>query len=224
MYGILEPLSGLLTAGEVVLQGRPEDRASERAKVVALLRSAFAQYQLDLAGPRLPFDEPTALVAARWCLSACWFVVSREEPEEVVEATLHWLPQFRNAAEHLAADLTLRYVPQIMQRARLAGRDNAVVRAIGELAGRVPLLGVRLDGPPGPAGVPTSLGGHDGLHLLYAERFAANPRLEWLPAMGPLRLMCERVLARQRRELPRPIEQIQFDPDNNTDSTPRDTR
>jgi hypothetical protein len=204
--GLLEPLSGLLMQGEVELSAMPVEEPGERAEVLALLREAYWHYQLDLAGPRLPFAGATALAAASWCLAACWFVVSRQEPDEFVERTLDWQPQLRDAADHLAADLTLRYLPRVLQRARLLGREDGLVRAIARLAGRVPLSGVLLDVPPGQAEIPTTLGDHAGLHLLYAERFAANPRAEWLPAGGPLRQMCAVVLARQQRALPMPVE------------------
>jgi hypothetical protein len=156
--GLLEPLSGLLMQGEVELSAMPVEEPGERAEVLALLREAYWHYQLDLAGPRLPFAGATALAAASWCLAACWFVVSRQEPDEFVERTLDWQPQLRDAADHLAADLTLRYLPRVLQRARLLGREDGLVRAIARLAGRVPLAGVLLDVPPGRAEIPTTLG------------------------------------------------------------------
>jgi hypothetical protein len=71
-----------------------------------------------VAGPAVPFDPDTALAAAELTCWACWFLLDRNQPETEVEERVRMAGVPRSPAEHLSADLVLRYLPQVYRRAR----------------------------------------------------------------------------------------------------------
>ena len=95
-------------------------------------------------------------------------------------------PSKANASTHLSVDLTFRFLPQVLRRARGIDPGDALVTMIADVLRAWPLSGVLadLDEPPVE---PKSLGfsGHSGLMLLYAERLATHDRSTWRPADGP---------------------------------------
>ena len=113
----------------------------------------------------------TALAAAEWTRRACWFLVSRGEPPGVVDRALGAPPAPRSAAEHLAADLTFRYLPAVHRRARAIDPGDVLALRLVEVLRRWPLSGSASDVEEGPTS-PVDFGGHEGLMLLYAERLA----------------------------------------------------
>src|SRR5690349_10844201 len=107
-------LDRLFTTGEARLAGRPEP--DDRRDVEEVLRRAFAEYRLDVAGPPIEFDPASAVMAALFTAWACWFAVSREEPPEQVTALLPATPEPTTPAAHLSIDLTLRYAVTVYRR------------------------------------------------------------------------------------------------------------
>ena len=88
-------------------------------------------------------------------------------------------------AHHLSADLTLRYLPQVLNRARGLDPTDPLIGLLEDVLRRWPLSGVLSDVAEAPLGS-LEFGGHPGLLLLYAERLAANDRPAWRPAQaGP---------------------------------------
>ena len=77
-------LERLFATGEARLAGPPE--LGDRREVEAVLRSAFAEYYLEIAGPPIDLDVDAALSAAFFTARACWFAVSRDESPEQVQA------------------------------------------------------------------------------------------------------------------------------------------
>ncbi len=172
-------LEDLLTRGKVVLRARP--RAEADAEAVAFLRTAYEDYQLDVAGPPLAFDEPAAVWAAGLVWQACWFLHSRVEPAAEVEQCLA-VPRGRpTPAAHLSADLTLRFLAQVHSRARLLDSTDRLTVRLTEILRAWPLSGVLSDVEEGPA-EPPDFDDHPGLLLLYAERLAEGEKPLWLPA------------------------------------------
>jgi hypothetical protein len=190
----------LLSEGRVVLDGPPAVRAAERPEALRRLEEAHAEECLDLAGPPVPFDSAAALAAAELVWRACWFLVSHREPDSAVAEALSLPAGTPTPGQHLSADLTLRYLPQVWRRA--AGRDAADVLTccLARVLREWPLSGVLADLPEGPL-TPPDFGGHEGLLLLYAERLADNPLPAWLPA-GPGRAWVELVFAQRKIEMP----------------------
>jgi hypothetical protein len=176
-------LQRLLSEGSVVLRERPVTQPAERGAAVAWLRSAFAEYRLDVAGPLLPFDETVALKAAACCRSACWFLVDHSAEDAEVQAEVKMPDPSGDPAQHLSADLVLRFVPQVYHRARAVAVDDVLTRRLAAICRQWPLSGVLADIEQEPT-TPLDFGGHPGLQLLYAERFAKHQRPGWLPRGG----------------------------------------
>jgi hypothetical protein len=163
----------LLEEGSARLREPPRLAPEERDAVLAVLRAAFRDHMLDLAGPPLAFVPAVALRAVEWTAWACWFLVHRTSPPSALEAALAIFSPGAGAAEHATADVVLRLLPQVHRRARtVSPRDPLTVR-LEELLRRWPLSGVlaELDEPPLTE---VEFAGHPGLLLLYAERLASG--------------------------------------------------
>src|SRR5947209_528569 len=117
-------LDRLFTTGEARLTGRPEP--DDRRDVEEVLRRAFAEYRLDVAGPLIEFDPGSAVEAALFTARACWFAVSREEPPEQVKTQLPAVPGPTTPAGHLSIDLTLRYAVTVYRRVRAQNAEDVL--------------------------------------------------------------------------------------------------
>jgi hypothetical protein len=192
-------LDRLFTTGEARLTGRPEP--DDLRDVEEVLRRAFAEYRLDMAGPLIDLDPVAGYDAALFVARACWFAVSREEPPEQVAKLLPAIADPKTPAAHLSIDLTLRYAVTIYRRVHAQNAEDVLAIRLADTFRRCPLTGVLSDVAEGPTGDLT-FGGHEGLELLYAERLAANSRSAWLPANGRLRERVELVLQQLGKALP----------------------
>jgi hypothetical protein len=170
----------LLREGRAVVRAHSPEPAGRPADALGMLQEAHADYCLTLAGPPLDFQADTALAAAELVRHACWFLADRGQTEEELDRALVMPHSPRSAAEHLSADLLLRFLPQLHRRARALDPAD---RLTGLLAARLrewPLAGVLAAVEDEPL-TPPKFDGHAGLLLLYAERWAANPKPAWLP-------------------------------------------
>jgi hypothetical protein len=177
MSPLAEFLDQLFAEGAVAFRGPPAPGAGDDAR--ALLASAFAAHALDVAGPPIPLDAPTALAAAEVVRQACWFLVNRDETEAELDRRLR-LPEPSSASQHLSGDLALRYLPAVHRRAFAVNPADALTSRLADLLRRWPLSGVLSDVADGPL-TDLDFGGHDGLRLLYAERLASHDRQAWRP-------------------------------------------
>ena len=192
-------LDRLFTTGEARLTGRPEpDDPGDTAEV---LRRAFAEYRLDVAGPPIDFDPAAGAAAALFTARACWFAVSRDETPEQMRELLPSLPEPTTPAAHLSVDLTLRYLVTVYRRVHAQNSEDALAVRLAETFRRCPLTGVLSDVREPPTGDQT-FGGHTGLELLYAERLAANWRATWLPQDGRVRERVELVFQQTGKAMP----------------------
>ena len=182
----------LLETGEARLRAAPEGDSPE---AVALLSEAFADRALDVAGPPIAFAPVAALAAARFLAWACWFLMDRRESPEGVAARLV-MPTPASPADHLSADVTLRFAATVHRRARAASRQDVLTRRLEETLRRWPLSGALAD----IADAPADLGTHPGLLLLQAERLADRPRPAWLG--GAVAPHAELVFARRGLLMP----------------------
>jgi MoxR-vWA-beta-propeller ternary system domain bpX4 len=202
MAGFAEFLKRLLTEGAAVLRDRPSFDAQERSQATAVLERAYANARLHVAGPLLDFDAPTALAAAEVVWLAGWFLLVRNEESDEVEKGLRLPEPTRHPGRHLSADLTLRYLPQIYQRARSIAADDVLTHGLARILQQWPLSGVLAALDDGPT-TPLDALNHPGLFLLYAERLAehASPAAlarcgsDWTPRQGLAREWVERVFA-----------------------------
>jgi MoxR-vWA-beta-propeller ternary system domain bpX4 len=194
-------LDHLFATGEAVLRERPELSADERRDVEVILRSAFNEYRLEIAGPSIDFDPVAAVGAGILTARACWFAVSRDEPPEQVAALLVPPEPPMTAAAHLSIDLALRYAATVYRRAYAQNAEDVLATRLAETLRRCPLTGALADIAAKPAGDLT-FAGHQGLELLYAERLAACYRPAWLPEDGRTREVVELVYHQQGKKWP----------------------
>src|SRR5436190_19043109 len=132
-------LNELLTTGESVMHGPPACATGDRPAALTLLRAEFGRHVLDVAGPPLDFDPAAALTAAEQVGSACWRVVSGETGPRFAAG------EPTSCAAHLSADVTLRFLPAVVRRARRRPPEDTLVAELTELLGRWSLSGVLAD-------------------------------------------------------------------------------
>jgi hypothetical protein len=178
-----EFLTSLFDEGKIVFRTAPRDRSSVSA--VTVLAAAFEACSLAVAGPRIAFNPETALAAAELLRQASWALVNRDERMTDLIKRLKMPGSPLTPSQHLSADLTMRYLPQVLRRARGLEPSDPLVAQLANLLRSWPLSGVLSDIVEGPL-VPLQFGGHPGLMLLYAERLIGNDRPCWRPLQkGP---------------------------------------
>jgi hypothetical protein len=177
-------LKTLFEEGRLVLKGRPEPSEADRPAALRVLETAFDLHRLDVAGPPIAFDAPSALTAAELVRRAGWFLVNRTESVREMERSLTMPRPPSKAGEHLSADVSFRFLPQVYRRARSMGPEERLARFLADLLRAWPLSGVLTDLAEGPRDV-GELGGHPGLWMLYAERLALDEKAAWMPKGGP---------------------------------------
>jgi hypothetical protein len=183
MSALAEFLRILLEEGRVVLRDPTAPGKARDAAAAELLRRAYATHRLAVAGPPLDFAEATALAAGELVRQACWFLVSHDQPPAVLEKRLVMPAAPRSPADHLSADLVLRYLAQVHRRARALDPADRLTTLLEAVLRRWPLSGVLSAVDEGPE-APLDFGGHPGLQMLYAERLAWNEKPAWVPE-GP---------------------------------------
>jgi hypothetical protein len=201
MASLAEFLDRLLSDGSAILRSPPVLSKQDARDAIGRLESAFADVRLDIAGPALPFDAPAAVAAAEFVWRACWFLVQRGQPEAEAARVLIPPAPPATAAQHLSADMTLRFLPPVLRRARSLDPADVLTKALVQTLRQAPLSGVLADVEEGPLG-PVELDGHAGLLLLYAERLAEQPRAAWTPTTGPGRQYVELVFAERGLTVP----------------------
>lgn len=181
MDPLAEFLTGLFANGRIVLREPREDGPDEPVggKAGSVLSRAFEAYRLDVAGTPIAFERGVALAAAERLRRACWALADRSRRPEDLERSLRMPRMAGGPPDHLSADLTLRYLPTVIRRARGFDPSDTLVPILGRLLREWPLSGVLVGGDEGPAVAPEF--GHDGLNLLYAERFARHNHPAWRP-------------------------------------------
>jgi hypothetical protein len=172
-----------------VQDAEPVLAADERGLVESLLEAAFEQHSLHVAGPPVTYDPKAGIAAAQVLARACWLHAIGNESDTVA---LNLEADPCSSGAHLSADVTLRFLPAVLRRARARQAESGLVKALDRILRAWPLSGVLadLDGTPTAT---LDFGGHPGLQLLYAERLAATDRVGWLPPPGPAREWVERV-------------------------------
>jgi hypothetical protein len=193
-------LRQLLREGDAVLHAKPAVPLSGRQEAVDLLAGAFRDYRLAVAGPPVGFEPEAAVAAGELVWHACWFLLQHGEDCGEVERLVRMPGPPRSPAEHLSADLTLRYLPPVYRRARATAADDILTARLTHVLREWPLSGVLSDVADGPLTKP-DFAGHAGLLLLYAERLGAHPRPEWMPAGSVAREYVELVSAEAGRRV-----------------------
>jgi hypothetical protein len=187
-------LRQLLHQGSARLAQPPRLHPAERDAALSVLRDAFRDHMLAVAGSSPPFNPTLALRSADWTAWLCWHMLHRgATPSPDIETTLPLFSPGTDAGDHATADVLLRLAASVHRRARAPDPRDALSIRLEELLRRWPLSGVLADIDEPPL-TPLVFGGHSGLLLLYAERFAARPRPQWR-ANGPVGEYIELALA-----------------------------
>src|ERR1700682_3686070 len=118
MPALINFLERVFRDGQAVLRARPLPVQSDLAAARRLLEDAYGACALGIAGPELPFDATTALAAAECLRQASWFLLVRDEPDEHLEQSVVLAGRPQTPANHLSADLVLRYMPALYHRAK----------------------------------------------------------------------------------------------------------
>jgi hypothetical protein len=193
MAGFVPFTRHLLQEGSARLSEPPRLHPGERDAVVSALHDAYRDHLLDVAGTPPPFAPAVALRAIEWTARACWLLLHRGATASEVESDLPLFQPGPDAGDHASADVVLRLLASVHRRARATDPADALAARLEELLRRWPLSGVLADIDAPPL-TPVEFGGHPGLLLLYAERFAARPRPAWC-AEGPVQEYIELTLA-----------------------------
>jgi MoxR-vWA-beta-propeller ternary system domain bpX4 len=183
MTSFHEFLNQLLNEGRVVFRSTRAPHDRPRPQDIAVLEKAYLAHRLSVAGPDIPFDPAVAFSAAELIRQASWALVNHDDRISHLKKCLTMPIAPVTPAHHLSADLTLRYLPQIFNRARVLDPCDPFVDLLRELLRRWPLSGAISDVAEAPL-ASLEFGRHAGLLLLYAERLAVNDRKAWRPVQG----------------------------------------
>lgn len=175
-----EFLQTLLEQGHIRFD-EPPVLAVGTARINRALHQALERDMLSLAGPALTLNPALALAAANYVQQTAWLLVNRDEAVEQAVQRLVMLPEAVSANDLASADLLLRYLPNLYQRAVAISPEDVLSQHLKETLLRWPLSGVLADLPDKPVGS-LDFFGHRGLQLRYAERLAARPRAGWGPS------------------------------------------
>jgi hypothetical protein len=180
MSGFDEFLEMLFRQGKVVFRRPPEPVRTMSAKAIELTTRAHEAYRLDVPGPAIPLDVAIACEAGEIVRQACWALVNFDDRAEDLAGRLRMSRPPAGPSDHLSADLLLRYLPRIYRRARATNPSDPIVGLLAAVFRQWPLSGVLAGLDEGPL-APPDLGGHPGLMLFYAERYAEHGRPSWRP-------------------------------------------
>jgi hypothetical protein len=147
-----------------------EDLAGSEGETTML--RVFEETQEDLVGDLadLKWEPQTAVEALRYFYRICQALVDRAMSDEEVTSLSSALPAVPSTAgEILAADMTLRHLPDLHAMAKSMSSGDPLVTGISQAAQRFPLssVGIPLEDPL-PDGSP--LQRHAGLWRLYIDR------------------------------------------------------
>jgi MoxR-vWA-beta-propeller ternary system domain bpX4 len=170
----------LFANGRIVFEGPPHGHPPADGDTLSLLERYYHEHALAIAGPSLPFVAEVAAIAARIVELSAWYLVSQTGTPEDLQRDIDIRAKPVGPADHLSADLTLQFLPDIYQRARVLYPADRLPALLGDILRRWPLSGVLADLPDEPLG-DLDFGGHHGLLLLYAERLTENFKPAWIP-------------------------------------------
>lgn len=145
--------------------------AMEEKAVADLLREEYAKEALNFPGAAPPFEREAAVWAARIVFNASQLLLSREkDAQDIVEL----LPPYSGTmtpAAILSADLCLRCLPDIIEKAREINPDDPLIGLLEDLLQVWHYSGIGYFRLPEGGGVDIVGGdGGDCLRLLYIDR------------------------------------------------------
>ena len=179
-------LHHLLTTGAVTLAGRPTPfEPADLAAAEALLRDYHADDVRERPGAAPAFDVPVALWAAQYLYHTVLLALVRELDETVVLAQLPDFTGEITPAAIYSADLSLRYLPDLLRLAKGLAPGDALVARLHATAGQWPFSFVGAEGGGDAADAEARVLAHPALRQEYVDRIigtqdrarAAQPHL-----------------------------------------------
>jgi hypothetical protein len=162
-------LQDLLTSGSITLSGQPAPfEVADLDATESLLKSYHAEDSLDLPHTAPAFEAAAALWAAQYLYYTTVLAVVRELDEVAIAAHL---PEFGGEvtpAASYSADLTLRYLPDLLQLAKGLAPADALVARLRHTARQWPLSFVGHE--PADDAAEAILLGHPALRGAYVDR------------------------------------------------------
>ena len=184
-------LHHLLTTGAVTLASRPAPfEPADLPAAEALLRDYYADDCRELPGAAPAFDARAAAWAAAYLYHTVQLALVRELDETVVQAQLADFTGEITPAVIYSADLTLRYLPDLLRLAKGLAPGDALVARLRATAGQWPFSFVGAEvgeegEAAGAAAAEARLLAHPALRQEYIDRIirtqdrarAARPHL-----------------------------------------------
>ncbi|MGI8981288.1 MAG: hypothetical protein ACR2FY_18840 [Pirellulaceae bacterium] len=144
----------------------------DESKAEEALREQDTASRLEGPGKLPELDLAVAMWAARTCYGACQLIVYRQLDERAIAELLSAaVPPPHSPSGHWSADLTLRFLPDLLRHASVASEQDPLVTHLRSLAYAWPLSSV----------------GIEGIVPQHVEELAASPSL--------LHLYVDRILA-----------------------------
>ena len=180
-------LQDLLTTGSITLSGQPAAfDATDLEAAEELLTSYHAEDCLDLPHTAPAFEAPAGLWAAQHLYHAAVLAVVCELDEAAIATHLPAYEGALTPAAHYSADLSLRYLPDLLQLARGLAPAAALVARLQHTARQWPLSFVGHE--PADAEAEAILLAHPALRGAYVDRIiGAHDRVRaGQPHLAPL--------------------------------------
>jgi hypothetical protein len=150
----------------VAARGLPADQDADAPDA---MREVDVVARLDAPGDPPVLDVPAAVWAAGVLNAACRLLVYRDLTLGPDTPLAPPCPSGPSASAVWSADLTLRYLPDVLRHARAVAQDDPLVAALLELARAWPLSSVGVPGVPRPLDL-THVWSHPSLRQLYVDR------------------------------------------------------
>lgn len=167
-------LEDLLASGQVTVAGQPGPfAAADLAAAAQLLGRLHAADALELPGAAPAFDAPVALWAAQFLYRAIQLALLRELDEAAVTELLADFAGPATPEAAYSADLTFRYLPDLLRLAQGLAPDDVLVARLREAAGQWPFSFVGAGAGPHslpPLAALSPVLAHPALRLAYADR------------------------------------------------------
>jgi hypothetical protein len=162
-------LQDLLATGSITLSGQPAPfETADLAAAEKLLREYYAEDCLDLPHTAPAFEAAPALWAAQYLYHTGVLAVVRELDEAAIAAHLPEFGGETTPAASYSADLSLRYLPDLLQLAKGLAPADALVTRLRDTARQWPLSFVGHE--PADAGAEAILLAHPALRGAYLDR------------------------------------------------------
>jgi MoxR-vWA-beta-propeller ternary system domain bpX4 len=111
------------------------------------LREQDAALRLEGPGQLPELNMAVAMWAAKTCYGACQLIVFRQLDEQAIGELLpSTVPAAEPSSRHWSADLTLRFLPDLLRHASVASEQDPLLRHLRSLAYQWPLSSVGIEG------------------------------------------------------------------------------